>query len=283
MTCGIRRQLEHRLLTAGNRAPRLAKFLYDLIIAEELMSEQMADALASHHPDSSQYLDELTILVKTFERPRVEHRLIASIRRLYPQVRVLVVDDSRNPVIFDGVETVVLPYDTGLSAGRNEGLRRIKSPYVLVLDDDFVFYRHTDLNEPLEAMERYPEIDIMGGVPLKLPFLSQTDYWRGDVFPAAPPPTRPRGTMIGRFPVCDKVENFFVGRTERLRLVEWDPRLKFKEHKDFFSRARGTLTTVLNPRFRILHARTPLDTEYLQKRNDYDRYLKIVADRWGHF
>jgi len=277
----ISRTFESYLLTAGNRAPRLAKVVYDIVIAEQLISEQLIDTLVSYPIKAQGHLDELTVLVKTFERPQVVRRLVASIRRRFPQVCVLVIDDSRNPITLDGVETVILEYDTGVGAARNEGLRRIKTRYVLLLDDDFIFFRHTDLTGSLDAMERYPEIDIMGGLVVQLPFFSESEYWRGNVHRTAAPPTRTRGTMIGAFPVCDKVDNFFVGRTDRVRLVEWDPRLKLSEHADFFSRARGILTTVLNRRLRILHAPTPFDTRYMQKRNDYKQYLRLLAERWG--
>ena len=35
-----------------------------------------------------------------------------------------------------------MPYDSGISAGRNEGLRHVTTKYVLLLDDDLVFFRH---------------------------------------------------------------------------------------------------------------------------------------------
>src|SRR5206468_3533420 len=88
---------------------------------------------------------ELTALVKTFERPPILRRLVSSIKRLYPALRVVIVDDSRKPSRLPGTETIVMPYDSGISAGRNEGLKHVTTPYVLVLDDDFIFFRRTRL------------------------------------------------------------------------------------------------------------------------------------------
>src|SRR2546426_819996 len=42
--------------------------------------------------------------------------------------------------------------------------------YVLVLDDDVVFSRHTRLGPAITRMERNPEIDLMGGNLIDLPF-----------------------------------------------------------------------------------------------------------------
>ena len=38
---------------------------------------------------------DITVVVKTFERPECLRRLVSSIRRFYPGIPVFVVDDSR--------------------------------------------------------------------------------------------------------------------------------------------------------------------------------------------
>lgn len=253
--------------------------VYRIVVSCELGLERARDR-ASALPDDDTRLGELTVLIKTFERPRVLERLVASIRRFYPRLAILIVDDSRNPVAPEGVDTLALPYDSGLSAGRKAGLERIATRYFLLLDDDFVFYRGTDVVSALAVMERCPEIDILGGEVVDLPFYSTLDYRSGGLYPTASESLRPPGTLVGGLPAHDKVANFFIGRTERVRLVDWDPALRIMEHADFFTRAKGKLLTVFDERLKVLHARTFFDRPYMNRRQDYDEAVAILKARY---
>lgn len=155
--------------------------------------------------------------------------------------------------------------------------------YVIVLDDDLVFFRRTRLGDALELMERHPEIDIMGGELINLPVLRARPLAKaaGRIFAAGVEPPFPVGKRIGGLTVCEKVPNFFVARRDRLALVPWDPRLKRMEHADFFTRALGALTTVFNPDFQALHARTPFDADYMAKRLDVADAREVLRWKYG--
>jgi glycosyltransferase involved in cell wall biosynthesis len=252
------------------------------VVGLELALQRVVDSFqALPETGNRELVGQLTAVVKTFERPQALRRLVASIRRRYPELRVIVVDDSRQPVELPGIEMVILPYDSGVSAGRREGLRRVRTKYMLNLDDDFVFYRQTKLPGALAIMERHPEIDVMGGEVVNLPFFHRADYGRAGVYAAGAAPTMPAGSRIGGLAVYDKVANFFVARTERVRLVDWDPALKRMEHADFFSRARGVLTSVFNPDLKCLHAGTPFDRAYMEKRLDVAGDAAVLRMRYG--
>lgn len=251
--------------------------VYRVAIPLELALER---ALDSQSPTERGDVSNVTALIKTFERPPVVERLVASIRRHYPELKVIVVDDSRNPVPLPGVETVVLPCDSGLSAGRREGLSRVNTRYFVLLDDDFIFCRDTRLEPALELMERFSEIDIMGGEVVDLPFYVTHDYRQGFLYPTEASSVMPPGSLVGGLPVYNKVANFFIGRTDRVRLVNWDPELRLLEHADFFTRAKGTLLTVFNERLRILHARTLFDRAYTARRSDYAAVARILEKRY---
>jgi glycosyltransferase involved in cell wall biosynthesis len=261
----------------------VAAAFHRALIAQELLLERLVDALAPPPQVEEPLLRQLTALVKTFERPRILRRLLTSIRRLYPTLQVVVVDDSREPVRFDGVKTITMPYDSGVSAGRNAGLRQVTTKYVLVLDDDVVFFRHTRLKDALALMERHLEVDIMGGQLIDLPFFNLRGSPEGSeaIFPANARPATPLGSSLGGLTVCAKVPNFFLARRDRLALVPWDPRLKRMEHSDFFTRAFGVLTTVFNPDLRCFHARTPFDAEYMRSRLDLVAAGEILGKRYG--
>lgn len=271
----------YQMATLGALNPFL-KPVHSGLLALELAINRGLDALLPHEPPHPHLNEQVTMLVKTFLRPRTLQRLLISVRRFYPSLPIIVVDDSPDaqPIPGPHIETVILPTDSGLSVGRMEGLKRVKTPYVLLLDDDFVFYRHTRLGQVLALMEQHPTIDIMGGAVVNLPFFTVGDYQKAGLYPTAAAPTYPPGTYIGGLPTLDKVANFFLARTDHLRLVEWDTNLKLVEHADFFTRARGILTTVYNREFRCLHARTPFDKTYMNQRNNYLPYLVYLQQKY---
>lgn len=276
----VRYRLRSRLVDGRLRV--LAAPLYSVLVGVELAAVRAADAVVPPRRASDQrLLEALTAVVKTFQRPRALQRLVASIRRLYPDLRVIVVDDSRQPLRPPAVETLVLPFDSGVSAGRSAGLARVETPYMLNLDDDFVFYRHTDLAAALRLMEAHPQIDLMGGQVVHLPLFHTTDYRRAGLLAAEVAPATPLGSLVGGLPVYDKVANFFLARTERLRQVDWDPALKRMEHADFFTRARGVLTSVHNAELRCLHAGTPFDGDYMAHRLDLAGDAAVLRERYG--
>ncbi len=136
-----RTELRRTALDLLRRTPlrQLAGTTYAAVVGSELLASRVLDATLSHRPAMPRgQLPNLTAIIKTFERPRILRRLVSSIRRLYPDLKVIVADDSRSPVPVDGVTTIELPYNTGLTAGRNAALREVVTPYFLLLDDDFV-------------------------------------------------------------------------------------------------------------------------------------------------
>ncbi len=213
----------YQTATIGALNPFL-KPVHSGLIGLELAVNWGLDALLPHEPPHPHLNERVTMLVKTFMRPRTLYRLLTSVRRFYPALPIIVVDDSPDaqPIPGSNIETVILPYDSGLSVGRMEGLKQVETPYILLLDDDFVFYRHTRLGQALDLMQQHPTIDIMGGAVVNLPFFTTADYQQATVYPTAAAPTYPPGTHIGGLPTLDKVANFFFARTDRLRLVEWD-------------------------------------------------------------
>jgi glycosyltransferase involved in cell wall biosynthesis len=274
--------VKHRvksILKRDGALRRLTATAHAIVIRKELFGERVLDAM-TRRPLTEPSLGDLTAIVKTFERPAALRRLIGSVRRRYPDLKMVVVDDSKRPTTIEGAENVHLPYDSGLSAGRRAGLSRVTTKYVLTLDDDFVFYRHTRVERALHALERNSEIDIVGGEVVNLPFFDRVDYREPGLFPTDATPTFPVGTMIGGLPVYEKVADFFVARSDRLRLVDWGPDLKRVVHTDFFTRARGVLTTVFDSKLKVLHAQTPFDEAYIRIRRDCAADYEVLEKRW---
>lgn len=247
-----------------------------MAVGAELAAHRAVDRL---RPPSRDGLDSLTVMVKTFERPAACRRLLDSIERLFPGLGVIVVDDSRSPVRHRGVETVVLPFDSGVSAGRNAGLARVQTPFFVLADDDLVFFHRTRLARAVATLRAHPEIDVIGGRRLDLPTYRVVSS-RGRRAPGAAGHPAPTGT-IGGLERREMIANFYVARTERVREVAWDDALERVDHSDFFGRARGILTVVEDPELAVLHAQTPFDRAYAAHRNDIERDLALLALRWS--
>jgi hypothetical protein len=241
---------------------RAAAPIYGALIAAELGAQAAIDrALLAPEVD----VGDVTLLVKTFERPHLARRLIDSVIRVHPSLRIVLADDSATPMRDPRAKLVALPYDSGLSAGRNAALAEIDTPFFVLADDDFVFFRETRLDRVLEVLRAHEEIDIVGGRVIDLPFLRAEES-----------ASRSLGRIAG-LERREVVRNFFVGRTARVREVGWDPELKLVEHADFFERARGVLTIVFDPSLAVLHAKAPFDAAYAAHREDVARYHALLA------
>lgn len=240
----------------------IAKPAYDFIIGLILCGNWLLDLFS---PKDELDISDLTIVIKTFERHKSVQRLVNSVRRRYPESKILVVNDSKEPVRIDKVENIIMPYDVGISAGRNAALDIIQSKYFLLLDDDFVFSRRQQLGKLVLEMNKYPDIDIIGGRYIDLPFYIIHNFQRIPISSSQEPKTQ-INSMYGENIVVDKVQNYFIARTESVRKIKWNEHLKVLEHTDFFTRAKGKLTTAFREDMCILHAKTPFDLAYLAKR-----------------
>jgi hypothetical protein len=225
-------------------------------------------------------LGSITAVVKAFERPRSLRRLLDGLHRWFPGIHIIVADDSRIPTDITGVEVIRLPFDSGVSVGRQAALDRVRTPYTWLLDDDFVLYRGSRLDLAFQALERYPELDIVGGPVINLPLLLKSRSNPGGIYRTPAAPRVPLGPHRSGLEICDKVPNYYLARTERLKLVGWTPELKRLDHADFFTRARGVLATAYCDEFRCLHIKTPFDRAYMRHRLECDADRRIIASRY---
>ncbi len=258
----------------------IGKPLFVTFVTVELLWERLMDMFFASRFDSNRVDENVTAVIKTFERPKELKRLIESIKRFYPDIKIIVVDDSREPKFVDGVHTLVMPYDSGVSAGRNLAVSAVKTKYLLLLDDDYVFYRKSILEPAIKKMDENSQIDIMGGERVDLPLYRKVDNKRATLYHTRREATMPYGSSIGGMVVQDKVANFYIGRTEGIKLVGWDDRIKRLDHADFFTRAKGVLTTVFNPDFKVLHAQTPFNKTYMDKRKAYEEDKEYIVKKY---
>lgn len=241
-----------------------------------LAVERTLCALADGRPDSGQ-VGDVTAIIKTFERPRRCAALIAGIRRRYPDLRIIVADDSSEPGAWPGTTVVRLPYDVGVSAGRQAALDKVETEFVLNLDDDFLVCSATRVAGAAAILREHRQIDVLGGVVVDLPLFITHDFRGANLHPTTRRSRLAPGTLIGPAEVMDKVANFFIARASAVRAIGWDPKLRRLDHADFFTRAKGRLVSAQWSGWKILHQRDPFDRAYRRFRDD------LAADRLALF
>lgn len=191
-------------------------------------------------------LTRLTAIVHTNGRQQSVTRLINSVAWLYPQVKVLVADDSRQPQPMAGAEPVKMPVDSGVSACRNALLARLRTPYFLLLEDNVELNRGSQIEKLLEAVAG-GQCDIAAGDMMRcrrrfgLFTKREADPAHGtvEVTPEAVKVTAGSRPGVGGVQACDVAHNFFVARTDKVRAMGgWDPQLLVDERLEFFVRAR---------------------------------------------
>ncbi|XP_031949802.1 beta-1,4 N-acetylgalactosaminyltransferase 1 isoform X3 [Corvus moneduloides] len=206
------------------------------------------------HPDTADIGYNISALVtvatKTFLRYDKLRGLIASIRRFYPSVTIVVADDSQRPEPLSGphLEHYLMPFGKGWFAGRNLAVSQVTTKYVLWVDDDFIFTPRTRLEKLVDVLER-TSLDLVGGAVREITGYTTTYRQRlsvrgggagGDCLR-----TRPGfHHRLAGFPACvvtDGVVNFFLARTDKVRQVGFDPRLRRVAHLEFFIDGLGVL------------------------------------------
>lgn len=161
-----------------------------------------------------------------------------------------------------------MPFNSGVSVGRNAALNAVDTEFVLVTDDDLVFTAATDVDAARRRLQACPDIDVVGFLRVELPRWMAHDFGPDALFEGHREPLRRWGELIDGLPVRYKIEQTSLARTRAIRRVRWDPNIRMVDHSDFFSRAAGEIVVVLDPSIRAYHARTPFDPEYTKYRLD---------------
>ncbi len=185
---------------------------------------------------------EVTLIIKTFERPVLLERLLRSIiTSPAADCPILIADDSATAsesALFEreNIQYFRLPYDSGLSYGRNFLIDRVSTPYCVLLDDDFFFTSETKIDVLLNIVKGQGFDLVAGAADDDYPKFTSfnVEISNGDM--QLTRTDKPKKFIDGR-PVYDLVNNFFLAKTITLQDVRWDDRFKFfGEHTDFFYR-----------------------------------------------
>lgn len=222
-----------------------------------------------------------TAIIKAFERQNKLLKLVESIRNFYPELSIIIVDDSKIKLENDWDDYTIykyVDYDIGLSEGRNIAVREVKTPYTLLLDDDFFFTENTKIEIFLDILEKY-DFDLVAGDVID--HGTQTRLFRGD-FEIKNDNLylkyKVGNLRRGQYPEFDFVINFFLAKTEILLRSPWDRELKIREHEDFFVRLKKTKAKItFTSDVSIFHYPDK------EKQEASDVYQKMRHERFEYF
>ncbi|XP_056404369.1 beta-1,4 N-acetylgalactosaminyltransferase 2 isoform X2 [Hyla sarda] len=199
-----------------------------------------------HDPGPERKIRDLvTITTKTFLRYDKLRTLIKSIRKFYPDIKVIVADDNDEFEKIDdpNVEQYIMPFAKGWFAGRNLAVSQVTTKYYLWVDDDFFFTSETKIEKMVDVLEA-TDLDLVGGNVAGNHFCftlifeeggedGDCLHWRKGGFHTIP-----------GFPNCilgSGVVNFFLAHTDQSLAVGYDPKLNRMAHTEFFIDGLGRL------------------------------------------
>ncbi|XP_031415802.1 beta-1,4 N-acetylgalactosaminyltransferase 1-like [Clupea harengus] len=191
---------------------------------------------------------QVTITTKTFLRYFELNTMISSIRQYYKTMKIIIADDSFDPIKVNGsdIEQYFMPPGQGWFAGRTLAVSQVTTKYFLWVDDDFYFTEKTQIEKLVEVMESMPELDMVSAGVGRSGFSYRMTYEEGqeDEGGCLLRFRGPYKETVPGFPQCslsNVVINFFLARTDSVRKVLFDPRLKRAAHSQFFVDAVGKL------------------------------------------
>jgi hypothetical protein len=195
-------------------------------------------------------VSDITICITAFERPTALANLLVSIRAHYPDIRILIGDNSYHPTRPPGQYAYIpLPPDCGVAESRNQLLARVTTPYVMFADDDFLFTDETRIERLRDHLGWF---DLVAGMVLARN--GRDGHYEGLLhIEDGTLNYIPKPLGFHDLPVYEIVYNFFVAKTDKVREIGWDSELKLAEHSEYFIRARGKLNVGYDSSVRVRH------------------------------
>jgi len=180
----------------------------------------------------------VTLIIKTFDRVNSLCNLLYSIRKFYRDIPIIIINDGKQNCYGEiehfNIDYRHLPFDSGASAGRNEGLFASKTKYICTLDEDFLFTEKTRLEEWYNILES-TDIDIIGGNVRDGRYEAIFNFYDNNTnmrFLKTPK------DIEGTIPIYDIILQFWMGRTNKIiAFGGWHEKFKTIDHLPFFLRA----------------------------------------------
>lgn len=238
-------------------------------------------------------MKKIAIIYTTFLRDELMKKTVGSIASNWSEFTLLVCYQGHPPIIsflLPDTHILELPFDCGLSAARNEGVRwaaRHGYEYCLITADSIKFTFKT-MKKLALAQEFLKTIDVAGiiGFNLKnrVPWEYKMELAQGRFLLSQTQSEKLCHLEGGDLFVkdCDICRNFFLAKTQALLEVPWDDALKLSEHEDFFWRFKQSPWKVFwTPEISAEYI-DEKPAGYLQYRNRmYTEFRKLLSNKYN--
>ncbi|HSZ60713.1 MAG TPA: glycosyltransferase [Terriglobales bacterium] len=217
------------------------------IVTEAFSTTEAENCTSTQAPRPRSSMRDITILITSFLRPGYLKDCLAGIEKNLPDCEVIVADDSGDQP--PGNETdrrfIHLPFDSGLSAKRNAGVKACNTKYLLMGSDDLDFSTvevREGIEKLLRVLDEHPMVDVAGGHHNNQQYegfleMSPGSYIKESRLFSANNPRETRQLLSQEYEVykVDLIVNYFLARTQSIRQFPWDERMKIGgEHGDWF-------------------------------------------------
>lgn len=191
-----------------------------------------------------------TICMKTIYRRKLLKEHLKFIRSKYPTIKIIIADDSDKDYIKEtkeyikeylkgNTEYIELPFDSGLSMGRNECVKKVKTPFIILTDDSRAI--NTDfkiLKNVVDFLKNNEHGLVTGFTPeRKGKFRSFIKDYRlkdNSIKEVNIDNNKNIKYKDLEFVNIGRGNNTFIAKTKVLKNHGWDEKLKIGEHRTFF-------------------------------------------------
>jgi len=194
-------------------------------------------------------MKDVVVIIKTFLRDRHLFRCVESLRSVYPDIKIAVCDDGRaNPAKTDfynklkegGHYVFTLPFNSGMTKGRNYIVENTREKYLLYIDDDFIFSKDVNIEKMIEILNYDNDLAMVAGrVRVGGEVKNYQGYIKIEEDKMIQTPLKLDNWIIvdggAKYKYCDLGFNFYLVRRSVFDDVKYDETVKIGcAHSDFY-------------------------------------------------
>ena len=268
--------------------------------------------LPEHIDRCSKMSDCVTLVTKTARRPELVLRMVQSLQSVKGyDLPTIVYDDGGDPYpetdeVMRGLSNFTnLKYivgdteDVGIALGRSLAIQHVKTKYFLLLDDDSVINRETNIELLAEILDS-TDASLVGGKAtgyrhfagfLQFAEGIEKDVGKRKLYLYRSDSKNPIDETVVNNPSCEQCDvtsNIFMAKTKDiLEVGGWSKELKIVEHKDLFLRLKAAKKKVVYcPGFQVFNRK---ETVEAKKESGYEslrttrrfRMNKVFNNVWN--
>lgn len=233
----------------------------------------------------------LTAVIINFLREPYLYKCLESLREQYPDIKIIVGEngvyskEKEDKIKSYGADYEVVHWDAGICIARNQLLKKVKTDYVLIGDDDFFYTEESKVDKMLEFLKNNKKYSLVGGrVREEGKIRNYQGYFEfmGETLVYESLKMEDFRHDIINFKECDITFNYFVARTKDLKEVGWDENFKVSyEHSMFFlDLKRANKKVVFSPDPIVVHKP---EVQGIMDIEEYGKYRKRTLDKGRFF